>query len=154
MESAHCTCRCHHQPAPPVPGCAPEPPPCGETCKHCGGPPTTPPCPPPPYPRHEGAPPLPPPAPPPPGAPLPGGASELPADGRAPNGRTDAGGDDGKPPAGDPTEVNWLRARIHDRVRGGPSFGPRKDEYLPYLVVRSNPSDRGARPVPGVFWES
>ena len=36
----------------------------------------------------------------------------------------------------------------------GPKFGPRKDEYLPYLVVRANAGDRGARPLSGVFWES
>jgi len=36
----------------------------------------------------------------------------------------------------------------------GPKFGHRKDEYLPYLVVRANPGDRGARPLSGVFWES
>lgn len=36
----------------------------------------------------------------------------------------------------------------------GPKFGPRKDEYLPYLVVRANAGDRGARPLSSVFWES
>ncbi|TAN59779.1 hypothetical protein EPN18_09825 [bacterium] len=36
----------------------------------------------------------------------------------------------------------------------GPKFGPRKDEYLPYLVIRANAGDRGARPLSGVFWES
>jgi len=36
----------------------------------------------------------------------------------------------------------------------GPKFGSRKDEYLPYLVVRANAGDRGARPLSGVFWES
>jgi hypothetical protein len=37
----------------------------------------------------------------------------------------------------------------------GPGFGQRKDEYLPYLVVRTHAGDRGARPLSGVpFWES
>ena len=34
-------------------------------------------------------------------------------------------------------------------------FGPRKDMDLPYLFLRANPSDLGARPVVGApFWES
>jgi len=37
---------------------------------------------------------------------------------------------------------------------GGPRFGPRKDEWLPYLVIRSNPGDRGRRPQTGVAWLS
>lgn len=38
---------------------------------------------------------------------------------------------------------------------GGPPLGPRKTEFLPYLVVRANGGDRGARPltVPP-WWES
>lgn len=36
----------------------------------------------------------------------------------------------------------------------GPKFGKRKDEYLPFLVIRANAGDRGARPFSGVFWES
>jgi hypothetical protein len=38
----------------------------------------------------------------------------------------------------------------------GPRFGPRKNEYLPYLVVRANAGDRGARPLPDgtTYWES
>src|SRR5439155_16702384 len=32
--------------------------------------------------------------------------------------------------------------------------GPRKDMYLPYLFMRANPGDLGARPVVGPFWES
>lgn len=36
----------------------------------------------------------------------------------------------------------------------GPKFGKRKDEYLPFLVIRANAGDRGARPFNGVFWES
>jgi hypothetical protein len=37
---------------------------------------------------------------------------------------------------------------------GGTKFGPRKDEYLPYLVVRAFGGDRGARPLSVPFWES
>lgn len=36
----------------------------------------------------------------------------------------------------------------------GPKFGQRKNEYLPFLVIRTNPGDRGTRPFNGVFWES
>lgn len=36
----------------------------------------------------------------------------------------------------------------------GPKFGPRKNEYLPYLVVRANGGDRGSRPLITPFWES
>jgi hypothetical protein len=32
--------------------------------------------------------------------------------------------------------------------------GPRQDLYLPYLFMRANPGDLGARPVVGPFWES
>lgn len=35
----------------------------------------------------------------------------------------------------------------------GPKMGPRKNEYLPYLVVRANAGDHGSRPV-AVGWES
>ncbi|MEA2326935.1 MAG: hypothetical protein QOE68_1894 [Thermoanaerobaculia bacterium] len=35
-----------------------------------------------------------------------------------------------------------------------PPFGPRKNEYLPYLVVRAFGGDRGARPTSVPFWES
>jgi hypothetical protein len=36
----------------------------------------------------------------------------------------------------------------------GPQFGPRKNEYLPYLVVRAFGGDRGARPIGVPAWES
>jgi hypothetical protein len=32
--------------------------------------------------------------------------------------------------------------------------GPRNEMYLPYLFMRANPGDLGARPVAGPFWES
>jgi hypothetical protein len=40
------------------------------------------------------------------------------------------------------------------RPGGGAKLGPRKDELLPYLLVRANPGDRGDRPLTGPFWES
>ncbi|HZT58308.1 MAG TPA: hypothetical protein VFA21_06715 [Pyrinomonadaceae bacterium] len=62
---------------------------------------------------------------------------------------------EGKPPAGDPGEVPWFRGQIGTIQRKGPRFGPRKDEFLPYLLVRFASGDRGARPVVGApFWES
>ncbi|HLO18824.1 MAG TPA: hypothetical protein VK206_28590, partial [Anaerolineales bacterium] len=36
----------------------------------------------------------------------------------------------------------------------GPRFGQRKDEYLPYLLIRANAGDRGKRPLTVPFWES
>jgi hypothetical protein len=36
----------------------------------------------------------------------------------------------------------------------GPRFGPRKDEYLPYLLIRAAAGDRGKRPLMIPFWES
>ena len=59
-----------------------------------------------------------------------------------------------KPPPGSPTEGTWFTTTINQTLRNGPVFGPRKDEYLPYLLVRSATGDRGNRPVTGVFWES
>ena len=60
----------------------------------------------------------------------------------------------GKPPAGDPGEVPWFQGLVNDTGRKGPNFGPRKDEFLPYLLVRAASGDRGARPFSGTFWES
>lgn len=36
----------------------------------------------------------------------------------------------------------------------GPRFGPRKNEYLPYLLIRADAGDRGNRPLTIHFWES
>jgi hypothetical protein len=60
----------------------------------------------------------------------------------------------GKPPAGNAGEIPWFKNQINQTLRNGPRFGPRKDEYLPYLLIRSSSGDRGARPNAGVFWES
>src|SRR6185312_12554219 len=49
---------------------------------------------------------------------------------------------DGKPPAGDPGQIPWFKAKIKGTLLNGPTFGPRKDEYLPYLVIRANSGDR------------
>jgi hypothetical protein len=63
-------------------------------------------------------------------------------------------GTGGRPGKGEPGERPWFHGQIRDLASGGATFGPRKDEYLPYLMMRSNPGDRGGRPVSGVFWES
>ena len=56
-----------------------------------------------------------------------------------------------------------LRQRFDQAVRDllrsagtarGPQFGPRKNAYLPYLVIRAFGGDHGARPVTVTFWES
>jgi hypothetical protein len=44
-----------------------------------------------------------------------------------------------------------LAASPDDR---GPQFGPRKDEFLPYLVIRAFGGDHGARTLSVPFWES
>ena len=36
----------------------------------------------------------------------------------------------------------------------GVKMPPRKDSYLPFLVIRAAPGDHGNRPFSGVFWES
>jgi hypothetical protein len=60
----------------------------------------------------------------------------------------------GRPTPGSPGELPWFQGKIADIVRNGPTFGPRKDEFLPYLLVRATSGDRGGRPVSDVFWES
>ena len=61
---------------------------------------------------------------------------------------------DDRPPVGDPGEVPWFRGKVGGISLGGPKFGPRKDEFLPFLLIRSAAGDRGRRPTAGVFWES
>ncbi|MBV8841444.1 MAG: hypothetical protein JO307_01425, partial [Bryobacterales bacterium] len=58
------------------------------------------------------------------------------------------------PGIGDPGLGPWLRGYVNGILRNGPTFGPRAQEYLPYLVVRAAANDNGARPLSGVFWES
>jgi hypothetical protein len=59
-----------------------------------------------------------------------------------------------RPPAGSTGELPWFKAKVRGATLGGPRFGPRKDEFLPYLLLRVAPGDRGRRPYTGVFWES
>lgn len=59
---------------------------------------------------------------------------------------------------GDDLRGKFTRAVI-DIIRDGgspkgPKFGPRKDEYLPYLLIRADAGDRGNRPLTIAFWES
>lgn len=63
-------------------------------------------------------------------------------------------GEGGRPPSGDPGENTWFQGQVGTILRKGPTFGKRKDEYLPYLVIRSQSGDTGNRPFSGVFWES
>jgi len=109
---------------------------CGRPICPPGGPPKPKPCPPPPIRPQPGTVDLPHPDPP-----------VIPAGPIPPWG-------EGKPPAGDPAQIPWFRGKISDINRKGPRFGPRKDEFLPYLLVRAASGDRGARPFTGVFWES
>lgn len=62
--------------------------------------------------------------------------------------------DPNRPPRGSEGELPWFRGKLGDLQRKGPTFGPRKDEYLPYLLIRAAGGDRGGRPYNGVFWES
>jgi len=60
----------------------------------------------------------------------------------------------GRPPAGDLSEIPWFRGQVRNILQNGPVFGPRKDEYLPFLFVRAASGDRGSRRFNDVFWES
>jgi hypothetical protein len=71
-----------------------------------------------------------------------------------PTGPTPSWADPDRPPSGSPGEVPWFRGKLAELQRKGPRFGPRKDEFLPYLLVRSASGDRGGRPYNGIFWES
>jgi len=62
--------------------------------------------------------------------------------------------DPDRPPSGSPGEIQWFRGRLDELRRKGPTFGPRKNEFLPFLLVRTASSDHGGRPYSGVFWES
>lgn len=59
------------------------------------------------------------------------------------------------PPAGVPRDP-WDIIQVILKTCRGDTPPPRKDSYLPYLVVRANPADHGQRPLPNgtVFWES
>ena len=59
------------------------------------------------------------------------------------------------PPTGVPRDP-WDIMQVILKTCRGDTPPPRKDSYLPYLVVRANPGDRGQRPLPPgtVFWES
>jgi hypothetical protein len=136
-EANRCTCRCHETPEPC--SCKKE---CGcscacrkhpEHCECCGRPPCC-------------------------GEPeKPNRPSWPPAPGWAP------GDKPAKNPLGGETNEEERHRRftqaVVDIIRGGsgpkgPRFGPRKNEYLPYLLVRANPGDRGKRPLSVPFWES
>jgi hypothetical protein len=62
--------------------------------------------------------------------------------------------DGGKPPTGDPGQIQWFTGQIQKIMKNGPTFGPRKDEFLPYLLIRAASGDRGDRPINYAFWES
>lgn len=132
-----CTCACHDHPASPAPPTPEQP--CAETCGKCGGTPPVAHCPPPPMPCHEGTANFPPHKPPPT---------------VGTNGATPRAGTGDRPGQGAPGEGPWFGERVKAIGNTTPSFGPRKDEYLPYLLLRSKPGDRGARAISGVFWES
>lgn len=67
---------------------------------------------------------------------------------------TRPGQDPQRPPRNTPADQRWFQDQVRGTLTDGPRFGPRKDEYLPFLVVRSAAGDAGARPFAGVFWES
>ena len=66
-----------------------------------------------------------------------------------------------KNPLAGATGIDDIRSKFNqaviDILRSGPKgprLGPRKDEYLPYLLIRADAGDRGGRPFPSAFWES
>ena len=77
------------------------------------------------------------------------------------------GWEPGDVPVSDPlagaTNFDDLRSKFDQAVTNiireggslkGPKFGQRKNEYLPYLLIRANAGDRGNRPLNIPFWES
>src|ERR1700726_1834700 len=38
---------------------------------------------------------------------------------------------EGRPKPGDPGEIPWFMGKVKEILRNGPTFGPRKDEFLP-----------------------
>lgn len=81
------------------------------------------------------------------------GTVEVPQTDNPPPVFTTGGGTSGKP-SGGPAQITWFNGQVNQILRNGPKFGPRKDEFLPYLLVRAAAADRGRRPFNGVFWES
>jgi hypothetical protein len=75
--------------------------------------------------------------------------SEKPKPGSQRPGRP-AGTDSGR--LKDPTPLT--KGDLEKPLPPGVWVGPRKDMFLPYLFMRANPGDLGARPVVGPFWES
>jgi hypothetical protein len=81
--------------------------------------------------------------------------------GHLPPGPPSGGGGRLPPPPGTPADP-WDILEIFrefcggERGPGGSQQPPRKDLYLPYLLLRANPGDRGDRPLPSntPFWES
>jgi hypothetical protein len=73
-------------------------------------------------------------------------------------GQTGKGDPTGKIPDPPPGAANdpWDIIQIIIKTCNGETPPPRKDSFLPYIVVRANPADRGQRPLPNgtCFWES
>ena len=65
-----------------------------------------------------------------------------------------AGDDPARPPKNSPGEIGWFHGKVQKILRDGPQFGPRKDEFLPLLLMRAAGGDNGTRPYNGAFWES
>lgn len=69
----------------------------------------------------------------------------------------------GKNPLDGATGIDDLRGKFNQAVIDiirtggspkGPKFGPRKNEYLPFLLIRADAGDRGRRALTIPFWES
>src|SRR5258706_3556093 len=116
QRAKHCTCECHHRGTPSDCGDKqPAPSPCRDVCDKCGGGQHTPHCPPPPYPCHDGT-------------------VSFPPHDAPPTVTVDPDPNAGRPPKGDPGENGWFGTKVKG-FNGRPSFGPRKNEHLPYLVM-------------------
>ena len=68
-----------------------------------------------------------------------------------------------KDPLAGATSIDDLRSKFNQAVIDiihaggspkGPRFGPRKNEYLPFLLIRADAGDRGRRALTTPFWES
>jgi hypothetical protein len=82
------------------------------------------------------------------------GTVDVPGAAAAPVPRTSDHPAADRPAPGSPEEIPWFKQKVHETIVNGPTFGPRIDEHLPYLLMRSTPADQGQRPMQGVFWES
>src|SRR5437868_6782093 len=63
------------------------------------------------------------------------GTVDVPQPEPPPSAPAGAAPDPNRPPPGSGGEIPWFRGQIGTISRNGPVFGPRKDEFLPFLLI-------------------